>query len=156
MEKEELNQVPLPKREGLKKKTIMEVLEKKLKDVDALLQMPVGEEREAKFQELYAWFSAHKDEPEVREVMPRLLDQKIEATKEEIITLRSQMGELYELLPLSYIAKVYFDKPKAWLYQRLNGYEIRGRRYTLNEEQKQTFNRACRELGQRIGSFCLA
>lgn len=134
----------------------MEVLEKKLKELDALLQMPVGEEREAKFQELYEWFSAHKDEPEVREVMPRLLDQKIEATKEEIITLRSQMGELYELLPLSYIAKVYFDKPKAWLYQRLNGYEIRGHRYTLNEEQKQTFNRACRELGQRIGSFCLA
>ncbi len=133
----------------------MKELEKKLKELEGLLQMPVGEEREAKFQELYTWFSAHKDEPDVRDIMPRLLDQKIEATKEEIVTLRSQMGELYELLPLSYIAEVYFDKPKAWLYQRLNGYEIRGHRYTLNAEQKQTFNRACQELGQRIGSFCL-
>lgn len=134
----------------------MKALEKKLKELEALLQMPVGEEREAKFQELYSWFSAHKDEPEVREAMPRLLDQKIEETRDEIKTLRTQMGDLYELLPLSYIAEVYFGKPKAWLYQRLNGYEIRGHRYTLNEEQKQTFNRACQELGQCIGSFCLA
>jgi transcription termination factor NusB len=134
----------------------MKELEKKLKDLDALLQMPVGKEREAKFQELYSWFSAHKDEPDVRKAMPRLLDQKIDETKEEIVTLRDQLGEVYDLLPLSYIAEMYFGKTKAWLYQRLNGYEIRGHRYTLSDEQKQVFNRACQDLGRRIGSFCLA
>ncbi len=156
MEKEELNQRPSFTGGAFKRNTIMKELEKKLKELDKLLQMPVGPVREAKFTKLYAWFEAHKDEPEVREAMPRLLDQKIDETKAEIETLRDQLGEIYELLPLSYIAETYFGKTKSWLYQRLNGYEIRGHKYTLSAQQKQVFNQACRELGKRIGSFCLA
>lgn len=134
----------------------MKELEKKLQELDELLQMPVGSKREVKFERLYSWFEAHKDEPEVRAVMPALLDQKITDTKEEIENLRSQMGEIYKLLPLSYIAEFYFGKTKAWLYQRLNGYEVRGHRYTLSTEQKQVFNTACQEISQRIGSICLS
>lgn len=156
MEKEKLNQRPSFTGGAFKRNTIMNELEKKLKELDKLLQMPVGPAREAKFTRLYAWFKAHKDEPEVRAAMPALLDQKIADTKEEIENLRSQMGEIYELLPLSYIAESYFGKSKAWLYQRLNGYEVRGHRYTLSTEQKQIFNTACQEIAQRIGSFCLA
>lgn len=87
--------------------------------------------------------------------MPAMLDQNIEETKEDIDNLRSQMGDIYELLPLKYIAESYFGKTKAWLYQRLNGYEVRGRVYTLNAEQKKLFNAACRDIAERIGSFCL-
>lgn len=134
----------------------MNELNMKLKDLDRLLKMPVGPAREAKFAELYSWFESHKDVPEVRAAMPALLDQKIEETKEEIDNLRSQMGDIYELLPLKYIAESYFGKTKAWLYQRLNGYEIRGRHYSLNAEQKKIFNAACQDIGERIGSFCLA
>lgn len=75
----------------------------------------------------------------------------------ELKSLREQANrEDYKLLPLSYIAKEYFDKSSAWLLQRLNGYPVRGRVYTLNAEQKSIFNRAVSEIGQRIGSLQLA
>ncbi len=39
--------------------------------------------------------------------------------------------------------------------QRLNGSEVRGHVYTLNSEQKDIFNRAVQEIGQRISSLQL-
>ena len=54
------------------------------------------------------------------------------------------------------IAQKYFGKSAAWLSQRLNGSEARGYVYTLNAEQKSIFNRAVKEIGQRISSLQLA
>lgn len=65
-------------------------------------------------------------------------------------------SESYGLLPLSYIAKRYFGKSAAWLSQRLNGTPVRGHVYTLNDEQKSTFNNALQEIGERIASLRLA
>lgn len=70
--------------------------------------------------------------------------------------LRAQIaGETYRLLPLSYIAEHYFGKSVAWLSQRLNGTLVRGRSYTLNEEQKKIFNDATQDISLRIGSIHL-
>lgn len=70
--------------------------------------------------------------------------------------LRAQIaGETYHLLPLSYIAEHYFGKSAAWLSQRLNGTLVRGRSYTLNEEQKKIFNDAMLDISLRIGSIHL-
>lgn len=64
--------------------------------------------------------------------------------------------EAYSLLPLSYIARTYFGKSSAWLLQRLNGYAVRGKVYSLSEEQKGVFNRALTEIAQKIGSIQLS
>lgn len=60
-----------------------------------------------------------------------------------------------EFLPLSYIARTYFHKSRAWLHQCLNGYQVRGRVYSLNEEERRIFNTAMLELSARIGSVQL-
>ena len=70
--------------------------------------------------------------------------------------LKFQIEEVYELLPLAYIAKHYFGKSRGWLYQRLNGYAVKGRVYTLNEEEKEIFNRAVKDIAARIGSVHLS
>ncbi|MBR1801008.1 MAG: DUF5053 domain-containing protein [Bacteroidaceae bacterium] len=134
----------------------MKELERKLKELDSLMAMPIGEERTEKFESLYTWFSEHSEDPEVCKHVPRILDQKMRETCDEIESLRNQLGDLYEILPLSYIAQEYFGKSRSWLYQRLNGYKVRGRAYTLSPEQKQTFNRACQDIGHRIGSYQLS
>ena len=54
---------------------------------------------------------------------------------------------------LHYIARHYFGKSAAWLHQRINGYRVRGKVYTLNEEQKKIFNDACQDIARQIGSF---
>ena len=80
----------------------------------------------------------------------------IEEIKQDITTLRQQIEEDdYKLIPMSYIAKHYFSKSASWLYQRINGNKVGGRSYTLNEEQKATFNRALQDIAKRISSFSI-
>ena len=67
-----------------------------------------------------------------------------------------ELRKMKEIIPVSYIARHYFGKSAAWLSQRINGTPVRGRVYTLSAEQKDTFNRAVREIGKRIGSFRIA
>lgn len=91
-------------------------------------------------------------------------EQAREFVKDNLARIDSDMAvlrhkidsESYGLLPLSYIAKRYFGKSAAWLSQRLNGTPVRGHVYTLNDEQKSTFNNALQEIGDRIASLRLA
>lgn len=69
------------------------------------------------------------------------------------LTVREQMKEIADIVPISYIAKNYFGKSRAWLYQRINGYRVRGHVYTLNDNELETFNRALKEIGNKIGSL---
>lgn len=87
----------------------------------------------------------------------RFHQPKMEQLQSEVLALREQLAEDdYKLLPLRYIAQNYFGKSAAWLSQRLNGSKVRGHVYTLNSEQKDIFNRAVQEIGQRISSLQLA
>ena len=70
-------------------------------------------------------------------------------------SIREQLEGIIEFLPMSYIAKHYFGKSASWLYQRINGNKVGGRSYTLNEEQKATFNRALQDIAKRISSFSI-
>lgn len=82
-------------------------------------------------------------------------------TKEDIghieheLKIRDQLKEVADILPLSYIAKNYFGKSAAWLYQRINGNKVRGKVYTLNREEIATFNRALKEIGNKISSLSI-
>ena len=114
----------------------------------------------ARKEELIKFIEANKEgnEEEIEKMMDQWLSE-MEADNEDIKqqVLRAQMDELtYKLIPWSYIAKEYFGKSLSWLTQRVNGYNVRGHVYTLNEEQKQTLNRALKEVGTRIGSYRFA
>lgn len=111
---------------------------------------------EARKAEILNYIKAHATDAD-REEVKVFLNQKMEQIKDNIETLRKQIeAEDYKLLPLRYIAQKYFGKSAAWLSQRLNGSEVRGHVYTLNAEQKDIFNRAVQEIGQRISSLRLA
>ena len=74
---------------------------------------------------------------------------------EHELKIRDQLKEVADILPLSYIAKNYFGKSAAWLYQRINGNKVRGKVYTLNREEVDTFNRALKEIGNKISSLSI-
>ncbi|MEL5894881.1 DUF5053 domain-containing protein [Bacteroides sp. GD17] len=71
------------------------------------------------------------------------------------LKIKDQLKEVTDILPLSYIAKNYFGKSAAWLYQRINGNKVRGKVYTLNHEEIATFNRALKEIGNKISSLSI-
>lgn len=89
---------------------------------------------------LDTWFS--EIEGELKEVKRALLRDQIDK-------------EMSKIIPFSYIATHYFGKSSAWLAQRINGTPVRGKVYTLNEEQKKVFNDALHDIGKKLSVFSL-
>lgn len=94
------------------------------------------------------------DCPEIREAFTEFADTILTETEEEVRKIREELDQdSYSLLPISYIAKTYFGKSTSWLQQRINGYKVRGKVYTLNDEQKVIFNNAIQDIAKKIGSI---
>ena len=127
---------------------------------DDLLKMDTlhGEELDAHLLEMKALYT----KPEEKEAIRKHLDTELNAIENRIdaldksITIREQMNEVIDLIPVSYIAKNYFGKSRAWLYQRINGYKVRGRVYSLNDKEIETFNRALKDISNKIGSVSVS
>ena len=53
-------------------------------------------------------------------------------------------------ISLSYIAKKYFGKSRNWLYQRINGYMVNGKRAEFTQNEFRTFLDALDDIGTTI------
>jgi hypothetical protein len=111
-----------------------------------------GERRD----EISLWLKENSANEEVKEAYNRFMNEGLAEVKSGVDKLREQIDSRYDLLPISYIAQHYFGKSKAWLYQRLNGNKVRGKVYTLNDEQKNIFNSAVKDIARQIGSVQLS
>ena len=102
------------------------------------------------------------DSPEQQQMVSDMLHRQLAVTENNLMEIGRELmreqidDELYRLIPWSYIARTYFHKEPSWLHQRINGSPVRGKVYTLNEEQKQTLNRALADIGRKIGSYRFA
>ena len=78
----------------------------------------------------------------------------VAASADEVIAkgIRYQLGEISEILSLSYIARNYFNKSRQWLNQRINGGIVNGKPAKFTDEQLAIFNLALRDINSTIGS----
>ena len=111
---------------------------------------------EERRDEISLWLKENSANEEVKEAYNRFMNEGLAEVKSGVDKLREQKDSRYDLLPISYIAQHYFGKSKAWLYQRLNGNKVRGKVYTLNDEQKNIFNSAVKDIARQIGSVQLS
>ena len=133
----------------------MEEAKKLIKELKGLMGN-FDPQSEKRVREISKWFGEHQDE-KTQKLFDEFMEDGMAQIGTEIEDIRRQIAdEDYRLLPIGVIAEKYFGKSRSWLSQRLNGTKVRGRAYTLNAEQKAIFNRAVREIGQRIGSFQIA
>ena len=79
------------------------------------------------------------------------IDKELNVIEENAIKL--QLQEVAEIVSLSYLAKKYFNKSRAWLYQRLNGNIVNGKPARFTNEELQTFNNALQDISKKIGSL---
>ena len=63
--------------------------------------------------------------------------------------LLSQLGDLVFYLKLGQISKEYFGFSRAWIYQRINGYDGNGNECSLTPEQLQTFKEALHDIARK-------
>lgn len=129
--------------------------EKKLQELKPLMGL-TDTESMAKKEVLLQWIEANSESDESQKSLNSFIEDGIGETESYIKGLRKQIGQSYELLPIAYIARHYFGKSRAWLYQRINGNKVHGKTYSLNEEQKEIFNNAIQDIARQIGSVRLA
>lgn len=129
----------------------MRTLEEDLLKMDSLH----GEELDAHLYEMKSLYT----KPEEKEAIRKHLDKELDTIACDVenidkkLIIREQIQDIANLVPMSYIAKEYFGKSRAWLYQRINGYKVRGKVYSLNDKEIEIFNRALKEIGEKIGSL---
>ena len=124
----------------------MKDFKEKLKELKSVMGKEDAESQ-ARFATLSAELKAVSLTDEVGKEIDRI---------ERKANLREQLDGIIELLPMSYIAKHYFGKSASWLYQRINGNAVRGRVYTLNDEQKATFDAALQDIARQLSSFSIS
>lgn len=67
--------------------------------------------------------------------------------------IKEKLGELTEIINFSYIARVYFNKSKHWLYQRINNYNVNGKPAYFTDDEKIKFNNALNDIKNKITVF---
>ena len=114
-----------------------------------------GVECAKKILELYDEFPNH--EKQIDEYMERRFEAVVASADETIaMAVRYQLGEVKEVLSLSYIARQYFNKSRQWLNQRINGSIVNGKPAKFTDDQLKIFNNALHDISKKIGSVNIA
>jgi len=131
----------------------MSTLNDDLKKMDSLS----GEELDLFLVDMKARYTSPEDKEAIRKhLLGELADIKSEmADINKELTVKEQLKDISEVVSLSYIAKKYFGKSRAWLYQRINGNAVRGQVYKLSPEEIDTLNFALRDISNKIGSLSI-
>lgn len=79
-------------------------------------------------------------------------DRMMEAESEHI---RQQLGEVPDILSMSYIAKNYFGKSRTWLYQRINGNNVNGKPAYFTRSERKQLQDALHDIGKKLSAITL-
>lgn len=137
----------------------MKDIAKKLKESSEIIRKVKTEDdvttASAELNEKLADCTSSEDLNAVADFVLGELDVLTQKTDElmSAVSLQEQLAGYKEILPMSYIARNYFGKSAAWLQQRINGYSVRGKIYTLKPSEVDTLNYAIHDIGKRLGSL---
>lgn len=139
----------------------MRTIEEELKELRDILHSDRADREEAyqtKFNDIQARYTSEADRNAIADFLLEgycSIGQEAEELSREI-TLQERVKEMKEIIPVSYIARHYFGKSTAWLQQRIYGYKVRGKVYTLNEKDLETFHFALQDISKKISSLSIA
>lgn len=104
---------------------------------------------------------ANASDEKERELIEEFIKETITADSRQLVTdtkilcLKVQLYEYNDVIPYSYIAKKYFNKSKAWLSQRVNGYDVNRKKAKFTEQELETFSFAIQDISKKLGSITL-
>lgn len=70
--------------------------------------------------------------------------------------VKMQLMEITEIVSLSYIAKNYFHKTRTWLYQKINGNKVNGKKASFTKDEINTLNYAIQDISKKLGSTVIS
>lgn len=151
---------PLPWWRGVKP-IDMKTIQEELKELRAILNGNAPDMEQA-YQAKFSFINEHYTTEADREAIADFLLDSYKTMNTEADDLLRQaekakeLRDMKEIIPVSYIARHYFGKSAAWLQQRLYGYKVRGRVYTLSAEDRRKFDDALQDIARQISSFSIA
>lgn len=128
-----------------------------LREIFRNIKPETEEEYKKRFLSIQERYTSPEEVEAINEFMMSLykvMDEKVEEV-ERLLTIQEQLRPFKEILPMSYIARTYFGKSSAWLQQRIYGYKVRGKVYTLSEKDIDTLNFALQDISKKIGSLSI-
>ncbi|MCM1452794.1 MAG: DUF5053 domain-containing protein [Clostridium sp.] len=133
------------------------MIQEKLNELDKLIkQNPTSPQLLVLAAEIKNACATHEEEKLIEEfVGSRLpkLSSDIDQLHNEVT--KFQLGEISDMINLSYIAKRYFNKSRAWLSQRVNGNIVNGRPCRFTPSELNTFNAALRDMSMRLAAVAV-
>lgn len=139
----------------------MKTIQDELNELRAILQGDAAD-KEQLYQEKFDYIQANYTTEADQEAIGNFILDSYKEMNEEADELLQQtekakeLRKMKEIIPVSYIARHYFGKSAAWLQQRLYGYKVRGRVYTLSKEDRRKFDDALQDIANQIRSFSIA
>lgn len=139
----------------------MKTIQEELKELRAILNGNAPDMEQA-YKAKFDYINAHYTTETDREAIGDFLLDSYKGMNTEADDLLCQverakeLRKMKEIIPVSYIARHYFGKSAAWLQQRLYGYKVRGRVYTLSTEDRRKFDDALQDIANQIRSFSIA
>jgi hypothetical protein len=94
---------------------------------------------------------------EMNEVLSQLItnaDRHLDNIEDSMAehNVYQQLGNLYEVINLAYIARAYFGKTRQWLYQRIKGQIVNGKPAKFTSEERATFINALDDIRNQIAT----
>lgn len=112
----------------------------------------------AKINEMRASMSSHEREDFNNALIAEaraLIEKGDKMIAEETEHIRQQLGEVPEILSMSYIAKTYFGKSRTWLYQRINGNKVNGKPAYFTRSERKQLQDALQDIGKKLSAITL-
>jgi hypothetical protein len=85
-----------------------------------------------------------------------LASAKETAEKANQLAIKQKMKDIIPAISLVYIAKTYFNKTDAWLYQRINGNIVNGKPASFSPRELDTMKFALSDLSNKLGSLSIS
>lgn len=96
---------------------------------------------------------------EERREAGKILREEMKKRRERIrrtdVDVRSWMGDLGNVISLSYIAQHYFQKDRSWLAQRINGNIVNGKPSAFTNDELDIFKFALRDIKNKLSETIL-
>ena len=72
------------------------------------------------------------------------------------LMIKEQLSQISEMISMTYIAKIYFNKSKSWLSQRINEFEVNGKPAKFLPEEVDTLNFAIKDISKKLDSVSIS
>lgn len=133
-------------------------LEQKVKGLVGKFHLLRTKEGSEEFDRMWRELKSGMTPEQLRE-MGKLIMQEMknarERRKRTDVDVRHAMGDLYELVSLSYIAQHYFQKDRSWLAQRINGNVVNGKPSAFTDDELEILKLALTDIKNKLSETIL-